>query len=147
MIKLEFTKSPDSEILGIQKRPASSITIGSSHQADIVIFDQALKNLHLSLFVLDNNMWIKNFSNVDFYHSNNKKISGKKIHQVNSIISIGSTEFKILDYKGYEIIDHTEQLKEQYKTILSTNPDQFKIIQKIEAELFALHKLEKKKRV
>ncbi len=98
MIELEFTHSPDNEIIGKYKIFKQKITIGTLKDNIIIINDDKIKKLHLVFEVTAHGLAIYDYQRC-YYLSNGKKISGKKLHQQNDTIKIGDTQFKILNFQ------------------------------------------------
>ena len=138
MIEIEIINSPDKSMLGVHKVFFDSLILGTSKRAGLIIDDPKLVGKHLKLIVTENGVLCSNTPKAKFFHSNKKKVSGDKLHRQGDNISIGDTEFKILNF------DQTDpsqiNIRELYEKALKDNPELETILYYLEKELLYLEK-------
>jgi hypothetical protein len=138
MIKIEFLNSPDESVIGEYLTFKDRLLIGTSKYNDIVIDDSNLNAVHFFVKLNRTALLCGNNQSIDHYHSNGKKISGKKSHKKNDVISIGKTEFKILDFEFEVQHEYKDQLKENYTLAIQENPEYKHLLTNIQNELVKL---------
>ncbi len=98
MISIEILHSPDNELKGQHLYYFDKIVLGTGYSCELLINDIKLRKKHLQLELSDTELYLDTFSNDTYYLSNNKKISGRKRHQIGDVITIQNTSFKILSF-------------------------------------------------
>jgi len=136
MIAIEFTKSPDEDILNCRyERLQRKITVGSTRNHNIIISDPEINNSTMTLSTDQDGVWVDNNDKHNYYLSNQKKVSGKKLHHVNDEITIGKTTFKIIHYKHQTHPDKIAEFKYLKKQQEHKNPSLKLLLEKLKHEL------------
>lgn len=144
MIELNITKSPDDEIVGIFSSRKKIIYIGSSLKNDLIIDDPDISKIHLRMELTEDGILCSNHGNTPFFHSNGKKISGKKNHQTNDTIRIGNTCLEITNLLFTPKPNNRKILEQKYDEITTKMPVTSVILKELEKELVELHKIQNK---
>jgi len=136
MIVLNITKSPDLDSKGTFSSPKRKITIGLSIDCDLYLRDKKISKFHLVLHSLPEGVAITTLNLNDFYLSNGKKISGKKIHQIGDIITIGDSEFSLAEHQ--HLPNSKESLEHYYEDVANNHQDLLPLLEAIEVEIVKL---------
>ena len=80
-------------------------------------------------------VWVDNNDKHNYYLSNQKKVSGKKLHHINDEITIGKTTFKIIHYKHQTHPDKITEFKYLKKQQEHKNPSLKLLLEKLKHEL------------
>ncbi len=94
MIEISITSSPDEEVIGTHRYFFENIFLGPYPSCHLVIGDPHLEGLTLVFENTEKGVAVSEKGG-NFYLSNGKKISGKRIHKKNDVIILGHTVFKI----------------------------------------------------
>lgn len=136
MLKIEITESSDFEIIGTHVFFKKVISIGRSKTEDLIIFDQDIELHHLEIQQVQNGILISNKAS-QFFHTNGKKVSGKKLHRINDTVKIGNTEFKITEYSPWSM-DNKDSFEERYDKLTHEKPQFKHLLRSLENELVRL---------
>ena len=99
MIELEFIDSPDKDVLGKRVIYFNEVSVGRSQANVIIVDDMGMKEQDIHLIVSESGVFVEN-REAEHYFSNDKKISGKKLHVAGDRIRAGGTTLKILSFKA-----------------------------------------------
>lgn len=110
MIHLEFTISPDNNVLSAFKYFQNQIYIGRTN-GDLWVQDNSLLPSHLMLEVIGNDLLIHPQKGVEFFLINGKRASVIRKLKINDLVTVGNTTFKILGF--------AETVRESKKDILN----------------------------
>ena len=98
MIELECIESPDKDVLGKKMIYFDQITIGRSRTNVVIVEDHDMEARDVRLSVVESGVFVENRES-EHYFSNDKKISGKKLHSQGDRFRVGATTFKIMSFK------------------------------------------------
>jgi len=127
MIEIEILESNDPEIIGFYKTYHNQLLIGSDMENDIIIRDKKIYKFHLKLLTSKTGVYCENIKKNIFYFSNDKKISGRKIHNINDTIRISNTLIKIINFQHTHVDDYPQELQKMYRE----KCEQFPLIEEI----------------
>ena len=137
MINIEIINSPDKNFEGTYLSQFDHFLIGSSQRADIVIEDKDIDPLHITLEVKDNALICRSFKKDLSFLVNKKKYTGTKVIKPQDIITIGETEFKILNFIAMENTDENS-IEELYASAIEKIPELEPVIFQLEREILIL---------
>ena len=98
MFELEFITSPDLDVLGKRFVYFDVISLGRSRANTVIVDDLDMEEKDIRLSIQESEVFVENCQS-SHYFSNDKKVSGKKIHSQGDCIRAGNTTFKILSFK------------------------------------------------
>jgi len=139
MISIEITNSPDKDMNGIHSFYFDEIVIGSKLSCSLVINDNSLEKKHITLKVNESQVFCAPISKSTYYLSNGKKISGRKLHKAGDIITIGSTDIKIISFE--DSTKESSSLNENYNNAISSFPSSEKLFDELEKEFILIEKM------
>ena len=116
MIEIAITSSPDEEVIGTHRYFFENIYLGPYPSCHLVIGDPHLEGLILIFENTEKGVAVSERGG-NFYLSNGKKISGKRIHKKGDVITLGHTVFKIMEYSSLSK-KRTSPLKDNGEKIL-----------------------------
>ena len=98
MIEISITHSPDEEVLGVHCYFFETIFMGPYPSCHLVIEDPYFEGRIIIFENTKNGVFVYEKGG-NFYLSNGKKISGKRIHKKGDIITLGRTTFEITNHE------------------------------------------------
>lgn len=113
MINLEIIAANDPADIGNYPYEFDSVYIGSSKRADIQIIDYSIPHKFLTIKCIENQLIVQNENHSLYYFVNNKKMSGARKLKRGDVITIGTLQIKILDFKKTEPEENLEQFYHQ----------------------------------
>ncbi|RLA65241.1 MAG: hypothetical protein DRQ88_02865 [Epsilonproteobacteria bacterium] len=141
MIEINILDSCDPAVIGPYISLKDVISIGRASQNDIIVRDKDLSGIHFYIELTKNGLICWNANIEGDYLSNEKLYKGKKIHQKNEKIKIGTTSFEIINYSVEKKTDPDELLKSSYQNTMKKYSHQGEVIDEIENELGNLEDL------
>ena len=133
MISIELLTSDDPEALGKYHFGFDEISIGYALKNDVVIRAKEWQRKQIDLKITADGLKVKANDNIDYFLSNDKKISGAKVHQKDDIIQIENTKIKILDFSSS--VPEAPNFVELYKKRAEENPELIPLMDSITKEL------------
>ena len=119
MIKLEVTKSPSPDEIGIFHFQFDEVIIGATLSNDIILTNQNIKDEKIKIFFDGKTLFLETMSINQFIILNNKKMSGRLKIQENDRISFGECEIKVCKCEKNNTPDTFPY--EKYEKILMNN--------------------------
>ena len=98
VVELEFLNSPDRDVLGKRVIYFDEISLGRSRANMVIVDDPGVEKKDIRLSVTESGVFVENCESA-YYFSNDKKVSGKKLHSQGDSIRVGNTTLKILSFK------------------------------------------------
>jgi hypothetical protein len=136
MISIEILNCDNDLLLGVHTFYFDEIVLGSSKTCNIIIADKSIQKKHLHIEVNDSNAFCSTIQSGVYYFCNGKKFSGKKMYRQSDVISIGTTSFRVIDFKKTTIQDI--DISKQYTNAITHFPPAEKVLAEIEKEFIAL---------
>ena len=99
MISFEITHSPTLEILGQHSYEFNKVNLGNALSSHLIINDPKVNLKEITIFIKEDQAFIEGPSLNTFYMVNGKKISGRKLININDEIEIGDTKIILLEYR------------------------------------------------
>ncbi len=138
MIKLNFTKSSHSEILGNLQIFRNTLQIGRSFKADIILRDKNISKNSVVMYIRNEMLFIKSLS--DDFLCNGKKYRGLKKVIIGDKISLQGDEFQITDFKISRESPSLNDLKDGLNSFKENHRPYLFIIEQIQHELLEAEK-------
>ena len=145
MITLNFSQTPDFDIIGEYQTYKNSLIIGHSERADLPINDQTINDIHCILKLSEASLLIRSIPDQSFYYLNGKKFSGEHLLKPNDQIKIGSTIFNISNFL-YNPKSTPSDFKEAYKKTIQQYPETGILLEVLEREISNLLETDDKTR-
>ena len=139
MLTLEFTSSPDESIIGDYLTYRKILVIGRSRAADIVILDNNILKIELTVRLQHEGIMVES-KNINGFITNSKKILGGKIHQVGDEIRIGDTYFKFKAYQPPQFFTYAEEIAQKIEETIKKDAKYEEVFYFLEKELLSLEK-------
>lgn len=133
MIKLEVTKSPSPDEIGMYQFQFDEVSIGATLSNDIILTNQAIKDERIKVHFDGDDLILETTAINQFIILNNKKMSGRLKLQPNDIISFGECELKVQKCEKNKKPDDFPY--EKYEKILINDGPQKDLVIAIEDEL------------
>ncbi len=130
MIKLEFIKSPDFDVLNTFQYFQNEIYIGRT-TGDLKIKDPSLHNTHLMIEVVEGELILHPQTDVDFYLLDGKRASSIRKIKKGQIITIGSSQFKILEFEQTPFPSKKKILDQKLAQFIEENSPHLKCIEQL----------------
>ena len=140
MLELEFTASPDQEILGLYQTFKLRLVVGNTLKDDLIIRDKSLGGGCFALEMLPQGVLGKNLQEEQGYLVNGKKFLGAKILQINDQIQIGETHFTIKSYTAPQDTGSLEVMRQHFTEIQENYPQLLPLMAALEKELVLLER-------
>lgn len=135
MITIQFTQSPDLDLLTTHEVLFDRYTLSQGAAADLIINDQDFPLSPIELVIADRQLHFNAAQNP--YLHNGKKNIGKKILKIGDRITVGQTTFSIVAFSQTEI-KQEQHLRARYNEMNESSPDAGIIVDDIEEELLRL---------
>lgn len=133
MISIEILTSDDSEAIGKYQFGFDEISIGFALRNDVVIRSKEWKKKQIDLRVTEVGLKVKANDGIEYFLSNDKKISGAKVHHKDDTIQIENTQIKVLDFSIS--LPEAPNFVELYKKRAEENPELVTLMDSITKEL------------
>ncbi|MBP5296874.1 MAG: hypothetical protein J6Y94_06035 [Bacteriovoracaceae bacterium] len=140
MLELEFTSSPDQEILGLYQTYKLRLVVGNTLKDDLIIRDHQLTGEMFALEMLPQGVLGQNINRDQFYLVNGKKYSGAKFFQVGDQITLGATVFTLKSYTPPHDTTSLATMKEALAKIQQNDAHLLPLLAALEKELVALER-------
>ncbi len=140
MLELEFTSSPDQEILGLYQTFKLRLVVGNTLKDDLIIRDQGLCGEMFALEMLPQGVLGKNLQEEQAYLVNGKKFLGAKILQVGDQIQLGATKFTIKNYVAPRDTRSLEVMRQALEEIKQNHAPLLAVMAALEKELVLLER-------
>jgi len=140
MLELEFTASPDQEILGLYQTFKLRLVVGNTLKDDLIIRDQGLSGEMFALEMLPQGVLGKNLQEEQAYLVNGKKFLGAKILQVGDQIQLGATKFTIKNYVAPRDTRSLAVMRQALEEIKQNHAPLLAVMAALEKELVLLER-------
>lgn len=131
MIHLEVTTGPDKNILTDFKFFQNEVYIGRL-SGNLQIKDPDLRESHVMIEVIDNDLIIHPQKGVESYLIDGKRSSSIRKIKAGQVITIGKTIFKILSFEQTPAISKKKILDENLNRLIEENSPRLVVIEKLE---------------
>ena len=133
MIRVEVTKSPSPDELGIYQFQFDEIIIGATLSNDIILTNQSIKDERIRIFIDGKDLILQTTIINQFIVLNNKKMSGRLKLKPNDLIRFGECEIKIISSERN--ISKDDFPYEKYEKIMLNDGPQKDLVLALENEL------------
>lgn len=130
MIKLEFIKSPDFDVLSTFQYFQNELYIGKT-AGDLRIKDPSLKSSHVMIEVVEGELILHPQTNVEFYLLDGKRASTVRKIKKGQFITIGATQFKIVDFEQTQFSSKKKILDQKLAHYIEVNAPHLKCIEQL----------------
>ena len=129
MIEIEIIRDPDLKRLGTYRFYKNEITYGSDQYDELLSFTPNVFAKHLSFEVTENHLMLSPHENIESFHVNGKRTTAKKSLKKGDKVSVGETEFKILNFSLESEMTRKKHLNQRVQDLNKKNPEVIKLLQ------------------
>lgn len=129
MIEVKVIESEDISKLGNFKFFMEKITIGSDIENNLFISSSAFPKSALKLFIEDNKFYSEAHKDIDYYHVNGKKTTGRKLLKVGDSVKISSSVFEVINFLQDPIESKSEILNKRVEQLQNEGSPLIEIMQ------------------
>lgn len=130
MIKLQLIKSPDSAAIREFHFFHNQLYLGRSN-GNLCIQDPELNRSHLMIEIVGSDLLVHPQKEVSHYLINGKRATEIRKIKLGDSLTIGKTEFKIVDFKETEEFTKKDVLDPKMKQLMQEGSERLGVIEKL----------------